>query len=55
MKDHPMPYVVAVIDEFSDFMMQDREEGIVERRKYCTLSPKGTSMWHSFNYHDTTS
>ena len=30
MKDHPMPYVVAVIDEFSDFMMQDREEGIVE-------------------------
>lgn len=27
---HPMPYVVAVIDEFSDFMMQDKDEGVVE-------------------------
>lgn len=30
MKDNPMPYVVAVIDEFSDFMMQDKDEGMVE-------------------------
>lgn len=28
-KDAPLPYVVTVIDEFSDFIMQD-EEGIVE-------------------------
>lgn len=28
-KESPMPYVVAVIDEFSDFCMQD-EDGIVE-------------------------
>lgn len=29
MKDSPMPYIVAVIDEFSDFIMQDKE-GMVE-------------------------
>ena len=29
-KDNPMPYVVAVIDEFSDFILQDKEDGLVE-------------------------
>ena len=30
MKDTPMPYVVTVIDEFSDFMMQDKEKIVEE-------------------------
>ncbi|KAA9014885.1 FtsK/SpoIIIE domain-containing protein [Niallia endozanthoxylica] len=29
-KDAPIPYVIAVIDEFSDFLMQDKENGTVE-------------------------
>ena len=29
-KDNPMPYVVTVIDEFSDFILQDKEDGLIE-------------------------